>query len=95
MTSGSKRAKLWRSEIQDGRSGSTLLKKMPPELKLENPQTTSRPWTMARFQNICTEVFIQWPSTKIAKIFTLGRTKWRPELKKKKKKKKKPLRPKK
>ena len=36
---------------------------------------------MALFQNICTEVILQWPSTKIAKMVLLGWTEWRPELK--------------
>ena len=54
----------------------------PLELKkLENLQTTSRPWPMAWFQNICTEVFHQRPSTKITKMALLGWTKWWPELK--------------
>ena len=51
------------------------------ELKIEDLQKTSRPWPMARFQNICTEVFLQWPSTKITKMISLGWTKWLPELK--------------
>ena len=42
---------------------------------------TSRPWPMAWFQNICTEVFLQWLSTKIAKMALLGWTEWRPQLK--------------
>ena len=36
---------------------------------------------MAWFQNISTEVFHQWPSTKITKMARLGWTKWQPELK--------------
>ena len=36
---------------------------------------------MARFQNIYTEVFLQRPSTKIAKMVPLGWTKRQPELK--------------
>ena len=27
---------------------------------------------MAQFQKFCTEVFLQWPSTKIAKLFHLA-----------------------
>ena len=53
----------------------------PPELKTENLQTTSRHWPMTWFQNICTEVFHQWPATKITKMAPLGWTKWRQELK--------------
>ena len=44
----------------------------PPELQIENLQTTSRSWPMAWFQNICTEVFLQWPSTKLLKWFCLA-----------------------
>ena len=63
-----------RSKIQDGRQS----------WKIENLQTTSHPWPMAWFQNICTEVFHQWPSTKITKMAKLGWTKWRPKLRKEK-----------
>ena len=36
---------------------------------------------MARFQNNFTEVFLGWPSTKIAKMVLLCWTKWPPKLK--------------
>ena len=50
--------KLCRSKIQDGCSGSAPLNKMATRAKrIENLQMTSRPWPMAWFQNICTEVF--------------------------------------
>ena len=70
-------------KIQDGRSGSALLNKMTARTKkkIENLQMTSRPWPMAWFQNICTEMFHKWPSTKITKMAPLGWTKWWPELK--------------
>ena len=45
--------KLCRSNIQDGRNGAARAK------KIENLQTTSCPWPVAWFQNICTEAFHQ------------------------------------
>ena len=72
--------KLWRSKIQDSRSGS-IEQDGRQSWKIKNIQTTSRPWPMAWLQNICTEVFHQWPSTKITKMAPLNWTKWRPELK--------------
>ena len=62
MTSESKSC---RSEIQDGRNDSAPLNKTAARAEnKKNLQTTSRPWPMAQFQNIYTEVFLQWPSTK-------------------------------
>ena len=74
--------KLCWSKIQDGCNGSAPLNKMAARAKkIQNLQTTSRPWSLAWFQNICTEVFHQLPSTKITKKALLGWTKWQPELK--------------
>ena len=73
--------KLCRSEIQGGCNGSAPLNKMAARANNRNLQATSCPWQMARFQNICTEVFLKWPTTKIAKMVLLYWTKWRPELK--------------
>ena len=74
--------KLCQLKIQDGHNGSAPLNKMATRAKkIENLQTTSCPWPMAWFQNIFTEVFHQWPSTKITKMAPLGWTKWWPELK--------------
>ena len=69
---------LCQSKIQDGRNGSAPLNKMAARVKNWKRQT--RPWLMAWFQNICTEVFHQWSSTKITKMAPLCWTKWRPEL---------------
>ena len=71
--------KLCRSEIQDGRNGSVPLNKMADRAKIEIIQTAFRPWPITRFQNIGTEVFLQRPSSKIAKMVPLGWTLWRPE----------------
>ena len=72
--------KLYRSEIQDGQNGSTPLNKMAARVKNRNLQTESHPWPLAWFQNICTEVSLQWPSTNIAKMVLRCWTKWQPEL---------------
>ena len=77
-----RKAKTGSSKIQDGHNCSAPLNKMATRAKkIENLQTTSRHWPMACFQNICTEVFHQWPLTKINKMAPLGWTKWWPELK--------------
>ena len=74
--------KLCQLKIQDGLNGSAPLnKKATGAKKIENLQTTSLPWPMAWFQNICTELFHQWPSTKITKMAPFGWTKRWPELK--------------
>ena len=66
--------KLCRSKIKDGRNGSTPLNKMAAWAK-------NRKFSMAWFQTVCTEMFHQWPSTKITKMAPLGWTNWWPELK--------------
>ena len=63
----------------------------PPELK-NRKSSTPRPWPIAWFLNICTEVFHNWPSTKITKMASPGWTKWRQELKIEKKNLKRHLR---
>ena len=44
-------------------------------------KTTSSPRPMGRFQNNFTEMFLGWPSTKIAKMVSLRWTKWPSKLK--------------
>ena len=44
-------------------------------------KTTSSPRPMGRFQNNFTEMFLGWPSTKIAKMIPLCWTKWPSKLK--------------
>ena len=81
VATGSKELKFCWMEFQDGHNGSTPLNKMAARATNRKPSNDISSWPVARFQNICIEVFLQWPSTEIAKMVTLGWTKWWLELK--------------
>ena len=74
MTSGSKRAKIVSIGNQDGCNGSAPLNKMATRAK--NRKSSNDILSLANSpisnQIICTEVFLQWPSTKLLKWFCLA-----------------------
>ena len=72
---------LCRLEIQDGCNGSALWNKIAARAKNRKSSNDISSLAIARFQNICTEVFFQWPSTKIVKMIPIICTKWQLELK--------------
>ena len=79
--------KLCRPEIQDGHNGSAPLNKMASRAKNRNYSNDILSLANDLISiYICTGVFLQWPSSKIAKIVLLGWIKWQPELKIEKKK---------
>ena len=62
VATGSKELKFCWMEFQDGHNGSTPLNKMAARATNRKSSNDISSWPVAWFQNICTEVFLQWPS---------------------------------
>ena len=56
-------------------------KKWLPELKKEKHLNDISSYANGQIQNNFTEIFLGWPSTKIAKMVLLRWTKWPPKIK--------------